>query len=277
MADGSQLEIGGYVSPPISSPPSSSDDASASNSGYTTGGGYTYQQPSYSAAQEDESPDSDIPPIPDYKSDYFKGHEQDWSDMVSALRSDPDISPTEEKAYSDIFAAEGGRRPDGNTVAGITQTFLDEMNANGDLPDLPEKTKDLTIDNVKDLYEIYFDDAMGGAAIGYNNANKGSGLAGSDMLAKIGNDNVASAAADTLFRNGTGAGAQMIQHAANVALPRNQQISTSGGYGSQTQNALQTIADDPDMTQTFLDRLADLRTAAYPNEQPRNDYFRFSD
>ncbi|MBI1245761.1 MAG: hypothetical protein GC202_12205 [Alphaproteobacteria bacterium] len=118
---------------------------------------------------------------------------------------------------------------------------------------------DLKQKDIKPAYRHYFDQAF-------------SKIGGAAALDRIGNPDVASAVADTLFRSGPGKGTEMVQDAANAS---GADIAKDNAFGSRTLDALKDIAGSDERTRIFLDGLADRReTGGFEREKPRFGQFR---
>jgi hypothetical protein len=74
-----------------------------------------------------------IMPIPAYRAQTIGQQGKAWNSWSSSVRNLPNISVAEEKAYMEIFAAEGGNRSDASStaVSGILQGTMDELSAKG--------------------------------------------------------------------------------------------------------------------------------------------------
>ncbi len=185
-----------------------------------------------------------------------------------------------------IIAAEGGWEKDGTTYAGITKGTLNDLintgYANG-IKSRYGKNVDpvaLTKEDILEAYENYFDDALKGAARGYNQRKEEGEPArkGSDMLSDIGDAEITAAVMDTLFRNGPDYGAKYIQNAINATLPNDSKIDVKGGVGSETFLNLKDVAMDHKRHSVFLDTLYKQRETFrgnQPGDSIRNDYYRF--
>ncbi|MHA1597381.1 MAG: hypothetical protein ACTSV1_01555 [Alphaproteobacteria bacterium] len=110
----------------------------------------------------------------------------------------------------------------------------------------------------------------------------GAKVPGHQVLNRIGNDDMASAVADTLFRDGGKDGPVYIQKAINDWRKEQNKppISTKDGIGSETFGALKDIAANKLGAKGFLDSLADRRLDAkkgstnYTGEAARINYHR---
>lgn len=219
--------------------------------------------------------------VPKPKTDLFKGSRaQEWEDWNALLEQDKELGSAQRKAFSEIYAFEGGMRsPAGGTAfAGIVQSTLNGLKNNGFLPELSKemKTKDLDQKSINQVYKAYFNDLFKGAA----KTAKLTADKGYTLLGTIGDDQIAAAFADTIFRDDPElVSVPMIQGAINQALSLNHVPGDRylGVAGTQTFNKLRSIAKDPKKKRVFLDTLGDLRDQKFtePGDPMRNEHFRF--
>ncbi|MCB9976336.1 MAG: hypothetical protein H6858_01895 [Rhodospirillales bacterium] len=219
---------------------------------------------------------------PAYRRDVFKGERRtEWDDWSRILQFDKSLSSAEKKAFHDIFAAEGGMKkaPGGSAVAGILQKTLDTTKSLENTPEIlakygkNPKTTDLELQDIKEVYKGFFNDAFKGPAQKLNEKNKARAFKGYQILGLIGDDRLSSSIADILFREGTAKGSELIISAIRLT---DTDADTGRGnvFGSKTLSALQKIAKNPDQTRNFLEFSANARRG---DEKARNDYFRFRD
>ena len=209
-------------------------------------------------------------PVPAYKQDVFKDRQNAnaWPDFVSAVRGTPGLSRGEQKAFTDIFAAEGGVFPDGSTVAGITQTTLNDLIARGHVIGIAQGTKPGALNMAERVrvYRGYFDFALRRAG-------------GSKAMRLIGDSNAAAAFADALFRHGSTGGGILIQKAIN-SITKNR-VTIDGVVGRDTIKAFADLVAVPKSRHALFVAVAAERihaVANHPNragELVRIDYFRF--
>lgn len=125
--------------------------------------------------------------------------------------------------------------------------------------------RDLSSDEARQVYKAYFDDTLKPAAIGHSRRNPDDPRTGSDMLADIGDDQVARAVADTVFRDGPD-GIATVQRALGEKNP-------DGKYGSGVHGTLKSVITDGATKQDFLERLKAERLERYPDETNRIEYY----
>jgi peptidoglycan hydrolase-like protein with peptidoglycan-binding domain len=227
--------------------------------------------------------------IPEWKKTEAHGREPElifnwhpWHLAVNAKGAD-DI---EHFTLMEIFAAEGGRKAAGSTMAGITdETYrlLKNDKTTGpmieDLPAVPPTQ--LNAEQLLRVYDAYF--AQQNVAFG-----KVGGLAG---LSHIGDKEIAAAVSDSIFRHGaSGALAAMLQRTIISTLEEfpDLQSEVDGmvvdrSIGPITIEALRLLAGNQAAKAAFLNALADARLT-YLGEQEgqvlrgdraRIDYFRY--
>ncbi|MBF0284950.1 MAG: hypothetical protein HQL51_10885 [Magnetococcales bacterium] len=197
---------------------------------------------------------SDVQPpyIPEYRGDVFRSPQKvvEWVMFFHNVLSLPGVTVEEIQAYTDIFAAEGGMasHPGTGAFAGILQSTLDDLIKRGFLPGIPEGTRntDLTVAEVVQVYRAYFDDVF-------------HTIGGHDALTRMGSDEFARAAADTMLRHGRGAGAALIQTAINTM--RSGAITVDTRMGSGTLTEIQRINANPTQQKTFRNALMVERNA----------------
>ncbi|MEO5373444.1 MAG: peptidoglycan-binding protein [Alphaproteobacteria bacterium] len=141
---------------------------------------------------------SDIPPSPpDYRKDNVS--QKDWDAFKGSLDKVPGLSDAQKSALMHVFAAEGGGRSDPNSTAkgGILDETLERAKSSGKFPDLAavEKAKDLTPDQMAQVYKHYLDDTL-------------RTVGGSDALNDL-DPKTGAVLADTMFRHGRGDGARL--------------------------------------------------------------------
>lgn len=219
--------------------------------------------------------------VPKPKTELFKGDRaQEWEDWNALLEQDRELGSAHRKAFSEIYAFEGGMRsPAGGTAfAGIVQPTLDGLKRNGLLSGLPEdlKAKELNQTNINQVYKAYFNDIFKGAA----KTAKLTTDKGYTLLGTIGDDQVAAAFADTVFRaNPEQVSVPMVKNAINKALSLKPAPGDKffGVAGTETFNNLRAIAKDAKKKRIFLDTLGDLRDESFieSGDPVRNEYFRF--
>lgn len=93
--------------------------------------------------------------------------------------------------------------------------------------------RDLSSDEARRVYKAYFDDTLKPAAIGHSRRNPDDPRTGSDMLEDIGDDQVARAVADTVFRESPEIGITMVQKSLDNG-------SADGTYGSEMRRILKS-------------------------------------
>lgn len=209
------------------------------------------------------------PVVPAYRKAVFARDPQAWPDWLKAVDGLPGVSPSEKRAYSEIFAAEGGGRPDpaSGAASGILQGTLDDLITRGKVHGIAPgtKPKDLPLGKRVDVYRGYFDDVL--HTVGGHGA-----LGKLDLL-------TASALGDTMMRHGRRKGAALLQQAINQVSPG--AVGVDGAMGPKTFGALRRLSADPEDRRKFLDALANQRTKAVAGEptakgdRVRFDHFRF--
>ena len=209
-------------------------------------------------------------PVPAYRAQVFNNFQnvKAWSNFLGALQGVPGLSRAEQKAFADIFAAEGGLIADRSTVAGITQKTLDDIIARGHVIGIKAGTKPvgLNMNERVRVYRGYFDLALRRAG-------------GSKAMRLIGDSDAASAFADVVFRHGSTGGGRIIQIAINV-VSRNP-VTVDGVVGPNTMKAFAELVADPSSRRALLQAIAGERRRAVANspnlagERARIDYFRF--
>ena len=250
--------------------------------------------------QQEALSQQDAPQPPASKTDFFdqrrpSGELREWQEATQ------DLPPTLQKTYRDIFAFEGGMatnraEPDNPAKAGIRQSTLDSLIDRGRLQAIVDKhgqnpdVEELDKTDIKRAYDDVLNEAMRGPVTAQKQENERRmeqgqvplpPKQGRDFLLEIDNSDVIAATADTLFRHGAAndKGPKYIQEAVNEALPDKQKISTQGGLGSQTLNALQDVADSPARRRAFLDALKQKRqedeNISESEVDSRLEHFRF--
>ncbi len=211
--------------------------------------------------------------------------QDDWTAFNNAVANLPGITPNEQFAYSEIFAAEGGLRTDQSSDAssGITPATL--LNAQAALSgqNPPAILQGLDIANVAQPQDLTPEQR---AAIYAWYINRAMSAVGASALGALDDPYTAAAVADTLFRNGSDGGSRLIQQAIDkviAEIPSDQRaalgisgpIAKDGVFGSETFAALEALADAGYGTQ-FRDALANGREIVLKGEEPwRTDYFRY--
>ncbi len=213
--------------------------------------------------------------VPKSKTDLFKGSRaQEWEDWNALLERDKGLGSAHRKAFSEIYAFEGGMRSPtgGSACGGIVQKTLNDLKNEGFLPELASgkekvKTSDLTQSQILTVYKAFFNDKFKGAAI----TAKLAPDKGYTLLDTIGDDEVAAVFADTLFRNNAGA----VIEAINKTLSTN--MVNDFTAGTQKFNNLRTIAEDPKKKRDFLNTLGEIRDEEFsdPGDINRHEYYRF--
>ena len=208
--------------------------------------------------------------VPAYRKEVIGQQGQVWQIWTQSVNRLPKLSPTEERAYMEIFAAEGGvtQHKGTSTWSGIEQDTLDELIAKRFLRNIKPGTtpKSLSIEQRAEVYRAYFDFALSLAK-------------GSATLTRIGDPEATAAFADALFRHGRTGGARLIQQAINrVARTK---VGTTGPAGEQTVRAFAGLAAAPKSRRLLLDALGDERWDKVKNspnakgELIRINHFRF--
>jgi hypothetical protein len=187
-----------------------------------------------------------------------------WNAMRDAAAGKAQIGEGQRAAYMSIFAAEGGMNMDDKSgaVAGLMPGFIEGERKAGRWPaelDHVKAPADLKAADVPRAMQHYFDTNL--AKIG-----------GAKALDAIPDPRVAAAIADTLYRDGPGKGAKMVQEA----------IEKAGGpkdidsvFGSRTLDAVQNLSANPDGARRLLDGLFDQKKDRHPEEVARNHHYRF--
>ncbi|MBF0285668.1 MAG: hypothetical protein HQL51_14550 [Magnetococcales bacterium] len=217
-----------------------------------------------------------IPRIPGFRGEVFRSPRkvEERVRFAQAVLSLTDVSQEEINAYMDIFAAEGGMALNGSgAFAGIQQDVLDHLIDGGFLPGIAKGTRntDLTIEQVAQVYRAYFDDVF-------------RTIGGHDALNRMGSDEFARAAADTLLQHGRYGGTVLIQIAINVV--RSGAIPVDGQMGSGTLGEIKRINAIPTQQKFFRSALAKQRNDALTklkqlgkvksgNDSARFSYFEF--
>lgn len=215
---------------------------------------------------------------PAYRRDVFKGERRvEWDDWSRHVQMDSTLSNAEKKAFHDIFAAEGGMRraPNGTAVAGILQGTLDMLKNDKNIDRVPSITrkhgKDATTDmldyeDVKHAYKGLFD-------VHFDKVAEKKKKNGSRLLSEFGDDSVASAFGDVVFRDGLGDAGVFVHRALEKANP-SLSFGNDTVLGSNAFGHLKDISGDESKRKIFLNSLANQRRK---EEKDRNDYFRFNE
>ena len=216
------------------------------------------------------SPSKPIMAIPSYRKKVIGDQGNAWRDWSASVKQLPSVSATEERAYMEIFAAEGGNQPDrsSSAMSGILQGTLNELLAKGFVKGVkPGVTpKQLPIQKRVEVYRGYLDFALKDAG-------------GSAALRQIDNPEAAAALADTLFMHGRGGGGRLIQNAVNDIIPK--RVQADGVVGIKTIEAYKSLVADPNQHQMLLDALARQRRDTVKNDpdfkgkEIRINHFRF--
>lgn len=206
--------------------------------------------------------------VPEYKRDYFRNNDQgqNWVDFIQATGFLPQVSTAEKMIYREIFAAEGGNVPDGETVAGVTKKILPDLVRTGDLPDsfggkLP---KDLTQQERAQVYRAYMNNAF-------------QHVSGYRTLEEIENPALAAFVADTVFREGAPEGNRLIHKVLNEALGK-RIVSEDAKFRREDVELLNRLT--PHQRNRFAKYLANARAEIYlgkrnyEGEKGRAEYFR---
>lgn len=235
------------------------------------------------AKSESKGADNQNPFLPKEKTDVFGSKEraQEWKGWVEHTETDKDLSPATKKAFRETYAFEGGmdKAPNSTAYAGIMQGTFDSLKKQGFADGIVAKygkevkAADLSQADIREVYKAYYNEAFKGAA-------RTKGIPpdkGYKLLDTIGDPEVAAAFADVIFREDYMKTSELAQKALNAALPTDKKIPLGGGPGSQTFNALRTVASDPNKKRIFLDRLGDLRDEKFKTEGDlkRNEHFRY--
>jgi len=175
----------------------------------------------------------------------------------------------------EIFTVEGGLASDGSTVAGIQESTItalkNDPRVGPSLEDIPPgtKPKDLTDEQRIRVYDAYLSQQY----VGFHLAG------GFASLHRIGDQQVAAAVADPLFRlGGTGAVVSLIQTTIVDVLADHPNLQSEvptmtvdRKLGSTTVEALRLIASEPAAKSQFLNSLADARSK-YMLDHPEKDW-----
>ncbi len=219
------------------------------------------------AASERASSEENIPLVPSYRKEVFKGSRaKEWTDFNKTVESRADLNSFEKRMMRDIFAAEGGMaaHKGSGAYAGILQSTLRDHIKAGNLPDIVKKhgqnvkNTDLDMNDVVDVYKSHLDDTMASAIKGYKIRNPDAPKNGTQLLGDLGNK-VGGAVADTLFKNAGKEGSKMIIKAINQNFPPDEQLTDPQDIGSKTYEALKKIAADRGKTKSFLESLSLIR------------------
>lgn len=222
---------------------------------------------------------------PAEKKDWFNSNEkrrQSWIDHAKAVKEDKESSDLFKTISKDLFAFEGGAADnDGTTVAGITQGALKGLENEDFYKEYVKKhgkkdikPSDLDMEDIINFHKGYFDRYFRGAAETMTKETSKK-INGHQMLDTIGDDNIARAVADALFRIGSTKGAKIIYDSTIAVLPNAENRINDDTIGTKAFADLRRIAQNAELKRQFLDKLKEGRDEAYPDEQPRNSYFRF--
>lgn len=213
--------------------------------------------------------------VPKPKTDLFKGSRaQEWEDWNALLEQDKELGSAQRKAFSEIYVFEGGMRSHagGTAFAGIVQSTLDDLKKEGFLSGLVSekekiKTSELNQGQILSVYKAYFNDKFKGAV----RTAKLPPDKGYTLLGTIGDDEIATAFADSVFRNNPGT----VIEAINKTLSTN--MVNDFTAGTLTFNNLRSIAKDPKKKRVFLNILGNLRDDEFsdPGDKSRHEHYRF--
>ncbi len=212
-----------------------------------------------------QSPDTDwYKEIPAYRADVFRSQPDVWNTVRDTVLKNPEMGEGQRAAILSIVAAEGGMRkdPDSDAVAGITPNFIARSRADGSWPAELGHVKspsDLKPADVPRAVQHYFDSNL--AKIG-----------GAKALDSIPDSRVAAAVADTLYRDGPGRGAELVQKAINMT--NGVDGKPDGIFGSGTLEAVRGFAGDAGKAADFLKNLEEFRSDLHAGDKVRNGQFR---
>jgi hypothetical protein len=199
-----------------------------------------------------------IPPKPAYKAKAFP--DADWRHWIGAL-SNAGLPPVQARVYQEIFAAEGGSNinPKNGAKSGITQETLNLLVGHGLVPGIRSGTlaRDLTISQRVEAYNAFFRNVLQFAP-GKERA-----------LDAIGDPEVATSFAYTLFHHYAGERERAIQGAVNDVVPG--RLAEDGVIGRQTIDAYAELARDPSTRRQLLNALADRQEKLLYVEAARKD------
>ena len=203
-------------------------------------------------------------PVPDYREYALGTDPKTWDGWFATLVDRGDLSPSEVRAYQEIFAAEGGRgiEADG-TSSGIDRGTIDRLKGAGYLAGIASDLdpKDLSLSERAEIYHAHLDDVF-------------RRVGGSAALAGIGDGQAAAALADAEFQHGEPKGTAAVQRAINAVAPGS--VDVDGRMGPKTLDAYKGLSADPETRNELLDALTDERKRiAAPRTHERIDHFRF--
>jgi hypothetical protein len=201
-------------------------------------------------------------PVPWYRSEAIDPAA--WATWAATLNEDPSIGPTQRRVFLEIFAAEGGFEPASDnpaaTVAGMTggtdgvlRTLAPGLGLSTDV-----SPRDLTVLQLIAAYRAYFDQD---AALGR--------VGGSARLEQISDIAAAVLLADTLFRNGTGTGVDIIQGAINAVSPG--RVREDGIFGEESLGAYLELMADRETRELLRNEIQSRRNDDI-REETRNAY-----
>lgn len=223
-----------------------------------------------------------FPAIPDYKKDIIAAQGNTWAEWGKPVNKLPDIGNNERRAYAEIFAAEGGNRPDPGSptvVSGITPIQWEDLLQYGHLPPnlKRKKPEDLTIGEKAIVYREIMDRTL--HAVG-----------GHAALERLPDGEVAAALADPLFRNGMSGGAIVIQRAVEKVSgkslvpgrPAARRDNRHNVVGEKTFREFARLSSNPATRRHVLDALSEEknnytkeRKRDNAGERSRTGHFRF--
>jgi hypothetical protein len=216
---------------------------------------------------------------------------QAWQAHQDALDK-AGVGAGQHRAFREVWAAEGGLKSDGDTVAGITPDTLKELHEHDDKRakadfralgiDPKSDPASLTPEQRVQVYQVFFDGHWNPAAEAIGQRIGQPDMRGRDVLDYIGDPEAAAALADTFFRGSVKGKAEIgrvVQIAINATRAKVGQapINADGVFGSGSIDAYKDLAADPKSRKLLLDHLADERRKLRPSsfgEAARADHFR---
>lgn len=205
---------------------------------------------------------------PAYKADFFaaKNPPGTWEKFQGALGRRAELAETDRFVISEIFAAEGGVANDpGSTASGgiLLETLRQAQRLDPSLAGVAQP-RDLDLDQRVAVYALDLDNRLGG-------------VGGLQALRDLGDDEVAAAVADTLFRHGRAGGTMILQRAINRGrMARGEGgIAPDGGLGPQTWSALKDLSRSD--RRKLLGEIAEMRSSGgkVDRERARFNYFQY--
>lgn len=188
----------------------------------------------------------------------------EWDAMAAATER-AKLGEGERRAYMEIFSVEGGTKPDGTAVGGVTIKTLKEVGKNVLIAGGISPTampKDLTDDQRIYVYRAYLDQDHTLGRVG-----------GPDALNTLNDDEAAATLADSMVRDGGFGGMRAVKRAVNTIAPGTlpgeevDRKSTFSAYASLVANVA--------TRQKLLDAIAVERLKDWPKEGQRMNHFRF--